>query len=559
MNRSASLKETSTIHPDTGGKAVTRLNRQLGRLRLRNVAKLSGRQMFVKELADKKRQKNKDLKYRSKTKVLSWNTVFAMHGEEWHKLNSAKRQSFVRRARDQQVIEQEQLDEQTEELQTRIAIHTARNAELGTKQRPPMSHTACRLSPSALQGMRSFVPAVVPQKTGEKQAKHMLSVCPPPLNAARIKQYIAVPDLCATDGPQTCGIVQRLARQRERCLNSVLLVEYNGDSYSYYIALALQRPMHVHLLALDRRQHLPLDAITDSGGGMLSGVRKNTGVVIRKLPSEQTRPRKVAVVDPDWVAASAARMHGRDSASSAVLGDSSESDEDMSSDLEEALHDMYEDARAAVTSGASGTSAMHEGLDDVWSDFFSWQVLAGEWQIERTGRMVYGSRVDVKSGTELHNFVSTHLGAKSASFEDNRFGEKASHLLSRLWAQRVVELNDAWQDLSEPVILGVLTGAARTRAEHCREEAKKEMSMSTKVHWSNFYSDNGKEIKRKALTARARPTSQLSLDESVSNAIYDHFIRKGWTGEQVDAAKNKDGKSLRDFVKEALSKRKGGE
>eukprot|EP00971_Amphidinium_carterae_P130934 2593845-Amphidinium_carterae.1 len=42
-------------------------------------------------------------------------------------------------------------------------------------------------------------------------------------------------------------------------------------------------------------------------------------------------------------------------------------------------------------------------------------------------------------------------------------------------------------------------------------------------------------------TARARASSQLSLDESVANAIYDHFLRKGWTAEQVDTAKNKDG------------------
>eukprot|EP00971_Amphidinium_carterae_P106602 2111656-Amphidinium_carterae.2 len=159
--------------------------------------------------------------------------------------------------------------------------------------------------------------------------------------------------------------------------------------------------------------------------------------------------------------------------------------------MEEALHDMYEDARATVTSGASG---MHEGLDDVWSDFFSWQVLAGDWQIERTGRMVYGSRVDVKPGTELYNFVSVHLGSKSASFEFNRFGEKASHLLSRLWAQRVVELYDAWQDEDEPLvwnpstleplslseaeraILGTLTGAARTRAEHVLSMSAKRSS-----------------------------------------------------------------------------------
>eukprot|EP00971_Amphidinium_carterae_P338717 6476212-Amphidinium_carterae.1 len=127
-----------------------------------------------------------------------------------------------------------------------------------------MSHTACRLTHASFQGLRAFVPGVTPTKSGPTQAKHLLSKCPPPLPSDVLQRCLSVPDLCVANTEGTSALVQRIARQRERCLNSVLLLAYNGDMYYYYIALALQRPMHVHLLALSRRESLPL--------GLLSGL-----------------------------------------------------------------------------------------------------------------------------------------------------------------------------------------------------------------------------------------------------------------------------------------------
>eukprot|EP00971_Amphidinium_carterae_P121883 2413541-Amphidinium_carterae.2 len=48
---------------------------------------------------------------------------------------------------------------------------------------------------------------------------------------------------------------------------------------------------------------------------------------------------------------------------------------------------------------------------------------------------------------------------------------------------------------------------------------------------------------------RARPEVQISLDEQVHNALYDHFVHVGYAWEEIDAARNKEGKSLRDVIR----------
>ena len=73
-------------------------------------------------------------------------------------------------------------------------------------------------------------------------------------------------------------------------------------------------------------------------------------------------------------------------------------------------------------------------------------ILGGKWQVARTGRSVYGVRVDAKAGTSVHTFLkhaSLHL---SASFDFHTYGEDTAYTFAGWWKQRVLFLHGLWKE-----------------------------------------------------------------------------------------------------------------
>ena len=66
--------------------------------------------------------------------------------------------------------------------------------------------------------------------------------------------------------------------------------------------------------------------------------------------------------------------------------------------------------------------------------------------MERTGRTIYGVRVDVKKGTAAAELCAAFKLTKSASFERSVYGEEDGSVLSRLWIHRMSFLCAAWED-----------------------------------------------------------------------------------------------------------------
>eukprot|EP00971_Amphidinium_carterae_P016557 327138-Amphidinium_carterae.2 len=84
-------------------------------------------------------------------------------------------------------------------------------------------------------------------------------------------------------------------------------------------------------------------------------------------------------------------------------------------------------------------------------DEFKWTLLGGQWQAQRTGRNIYGYRVDCRAGGLPFLLANTFHMSRSASFEQNVYGENGSSLMSELWASRMSWLASQWDSAGRPV------------------------------------------------------------------------------------------------------------
>ena len=68
-------------------------------------------------------------------------------------------------------------------------------------------------------------------------------------------------------------------------------------------------------------------------------------------------------------------------------------------------------------------------------------ILGGTWQVQRTGRSIYGLRCDIKATSPLHAWAQGLALARSASFEYNVYGEQAASHLAAVWRERLLFLH----------------------------------------------------------------------------------------------------------------------
>ena len=85
-----------------------------------------------------------------------------------------------------------------------------------------------------------------------------------------------------------------------------------------------------------------------------------------------------------------------------------------------------------------------------FSGHFRVTLLGGPWQVERTNRAVYGVRADVRKGTATAEFRDSFSLSKSASFEQNIYGERVGGCLAQLWMHRLCHLAQCWEAHGRP-------------------------------------------------------------------------------------------------------------
>lgn len=83
--------------------------------------------------------------------------------------------------------------------------------------------------------------------------------------------------------------------------------------------------------------------------------------------------------------------------------------------------------------------------ESLQQEMFRTSLLGGRWQLERRGRSVYGVRIDVKANSLASEFCGAFRLNKSASFEQNVYGEVAGNALAKLWGHRITFLATRWE------------------------------------------------------------------------------------------------------------------
>eukprot|EP00971_Amphidinium_carterae_P338766 6476270-Amphidinium_carterae.3 len=115
-------------------------------------------------------------------------------------------------------------------------------------------------------------------------------------------------------------------------------------------------------------------------------------------------------------------------------------------------HDVPEDGTAdAAFAALELQRADTLATETTLQDDFKWTLLGGQWQTQRTGRNIYGYRVDCRAGALPFLFANTFQMSRSASFEQNVYGEEGSSLMSELWASRMTWLASQWDSAGRPV------------------------------------------------------------------------------------------------------------
>eukprot|EP00971_Amphidinium_carterae_P224967 4462782-Amphidinium_carterae.2 len=150
---------------------------------------------------------------------------------------------------------------------------------------------------------------------------------------------------------------------------------------------------------------------------------------------------------PDW--ATAFIEGGPKSDSAHVAGGPSDShahdDADVDTDSEEIVAgcfkmDLLDEQRMA----------MKDNTEMRQRDLFKWSMLGGEWAVQRQGKVVVGPRVDIRHGTEFHEFASKHLPNMSASFTHDKYGDAFSVALAELWTEMMMHLYESWLSVGRP-------------------------------------------------------------------------------------------------------------
>ena len=99
---------------------------------------------------------------------------------------------------------------------------------------------------------------------------------------------------------------------------------------------------------------------------------------------------------------------------------------------------------AAVFGELESHRAAWEEEQESEQDWFKISLLGGKWSIHRAGRAIYGFRADVRAKSKASQFCEQFGCSKSATFDNEVYGEVLGSALARTWVARMSSLARAW-------------------------------------------------------------------------------------------------------------------
>ncbi|CAE7712127.1 unnamed protein product [Symbiodinium sp. CCMP2592] len=462
----------------------------------KNPNRITGRQVYLAHVMQKAREKEA-----SDPKQPRYNRakIMKLHGQQWTSLPEESKASWDRQAAFERSATWQSRQKECDNLKQQLGLLS--EAGSGSDSKAPGSSmliSQCRLSTSEQCRLQSMIDdSKLTEKSVEKLRAKSLQ-CPPPVPDQDLDSCLGHSQLRRDRPTEMPATARRICQMRDHFAQSVFLVEHPQGSRFYRFLFAMLNPVRLFLLDLGDLE-CPVPAVTSgppcfnqqwqasvpwqwsflpgrfssaevfdvspnvqigvflhswfsSEGSLCSrDVLQPLDLILdaaaseKKVAKERSEPsRKSVVAEPDaeltaqypwlrtFVGTAAASKRKRAS----CTDDADFSSEDIQYDD---LFEQLEEQRCVI-------NAAFETL----ADQFRTSLIGGDWQLRRTGRVVYGVRIDVKAGSSMAEFCAKFSLAKSASFEQSVYGDEPGQALGKLFIHRMSFLMQLWEDLGRP-------------------------------------------------------------------------------------------------------------
>ena len=439
--------------------------------------------------------------------------VIASNATHWAALSSTQRSQYEQRARALQGQKQEELKEKKAQLQLAWARQRDQIQTGRARAADSMVISQCQFTAADLERLEELAnSAQFSGAKGEGLHQQSLK-CPPPMSQAAFQAHQQQGTLELQASPQLCALSKQVARFRANFRDAVFIVAVDTPEERHYrLIFASQQPTALGWLPLDSmevpavsvgpvQQSLQFRLLQDiqlcwgyepafiEWADVLDGVEaidvavaltssfKAPGVLVswdilqplalliqellqeegRQKPpragsagtSSSARAKQTAPDQPSWVAMSVARAHAAAQGSAPAEGAFAKAVSPTAEEEypEKATLEEYDAVYAQVD---EQRQELHQQSRLPPEDLFRWSVLGGQWQQQRTGRALYGVRVDLRPQTPLHAFAVQHNLPRSSSFERNVYGDDGGRMLGETWCLRMLQLYDSWEGAGQP-------------------------------------------------------------------------------------------------------------
>eukprot|EP00971_Amphidinium_carterae_P349506 6491046-Amphidinium_carterae.5 len=480
------------------------LRLRLQRLERRNPNYITGRQIYFRDHMSKARLKATT---REKTKyTLKGTTIMRIHGQYWDALTHEEKDAYNRKASEVRSATQHVLDEEIRDTESRLQIAVMRETSAVQRASTSMVASSARLPDSALRTWSTLSSARVfadgnLRKLGENAMKGVES-----LSAEREQELVAASLLDKQDTEPKSSLYVQVARNRDKFLNACFAVESSDGIQWFRCILAIVTPPTLQFMEVREVEVQPVpfhvesqvstfsqltrasfsykwsfdsvqftsrdifvDADPDFVGVVTPTSFKATSTLVAWsdllalssflqeegpcVEESEPKPKKPRIVESEaqsglivahpWLRALGATS--RASSSTSALPEEAPQEPDTGTAVESqdivevADREIFHALRSALRADNTG-----EGHTDTDDSMFAVSILGGKWNVERTGRKLYGSRYDVRKESAAHKCCSLHGMKLSASFDYHAHGEETAKTLATLYQAKIMHVVRHW-------------------------------------------------------------------------------------------------------------------
>eukprot|EP00971_Amphidinium_carterae_P338750 6476246-Amphidinium_carterae.6 len=184
---------------------------------------------------------------------------------------------------------------------------------------------------------------------------------------------------------------------------------------------------------------MPLGTCVQS---LLSELKPSAGATGTAIKTHREKPEGINVSRP-WLQQLDKQMTKRARTEAATEGTQVDH-EDRSDDGDgEEADEQWHDHTTVIEAVKSARRDI-EQKRELRISLFKISLLGGQWQIQRTGRSVYGLRVDVVKNTIVDELSNVWHVRKSASFEYNVYSREGAEILVEAWMDRMQFVAAVW-------------------------------------------------------------------------------------------------------------------